>query len=114
MIELTFVLYMMNMGLAVFVSGCYGSFMIRNTGKFEIHSTIAACLHVILSVMAISSWFQLASNVSRFELIGGLVLGVFLFIVGQIVLFIFLYEQKERWMKIYDNQFTEAGHSTSS
>ncbi|GAE29412.1 hypothetical protein [Halalkalibacter hemicellulosilyticus] len=114
MIELTFVLYTMNMGIAVFVSGFYGSFMIQNTGKFEVHSTIAACIHVVLSVIAISSWFQLSLIVSWFEIIAGLVLGLFLFIIGQIALFIFLYEHKERWMKIYDSQFAEAGHSTNS
>lgn len=109
MIALATILFIVNMGLVVYLSILYGSIMVKKTGKFEVHSLISACIHIALSVISIICWCLFAASKGWLVVFGGIVLGLFLFVVGEIVIFIFLYEKKEKFIEFYHNEFNEEG-----
>ncbi|MBP3950909.1 hypothetical protein [Bacillus suaedae] len=107
MIALAIVLYIIFMGLATYGSILYASFMTRETGQFDIHSTIAGFMHVGLSVLAFFCWFSFAWGMGLFVLIAGFVLGVGLMVAGELVLFIFIFDRKEKWIENYQESSDE-------
>ncbi|WP_062052176.1 hypothetical protein [Bacillus sp. JCM 19034] len=107
MLVLAIVLFLMNMFLAAYLGILYGSILIKKTGMFATHSTMAAIVHIVLSVITIISWYIFASSISWFVVIGGIVLGSIFFIIGEIVLFLFLYENKDKYIEIYKNDIKE-------
>ncbi|KQL19934.1 hypothetical protein LIS82_16330 [Cytobacillus solani] len=71
---------------ALFISFKYGSAMIKKTGLFLPQALIAGTINLALGVFGIMVWFFFSWKVNEFLFFGGLVLGLSLIVVGEVVL----------------------------
>jgi hypothetical protein len=108
-IDLAFAIYIMFFCLAFFISYKYGSYMTRKTGLIFPQFFIAVIINLAMGVLAIMGWFFFTWRVNEFLFFGGLVLGVGLLIVSEMLLIILLLLMRKRLLQIY-NQNTKTVH----
>lgn len=80
----------------------YGYYMISRTGLFFAHVMIAGTIHISIGIMALIGWFYFSWGVNAFLLYGGLVLGVGLIAVGEIVLLLMLFIKRKKMMVTFE------------
>ncbi len=102
-IDIVMIIYVIIMTIATFSSILYGSTMIRKTGLFLPQVLISASINLALDVFAIVGWFFYTWRVNEFLFFGGLVLGIGLLVLGEVVLIATLFVKRKKWLQIYND-----------
>jgi hypothetical protein len=101
-IDFAFAIYLIFFGLVFFISYKYGSYMTRKTGLIFPQFFIAGMINFAMGVLAIIGWFFFTWKVNEFLFVGGLVLGVGLLFVGELLLIILLLLRRKRLLQMYN------------
>jgi hypothetical protein len=101
-IDFAFAIYLLFFCLTFFVSYIYGSYMTRKTGLIFPPFFIAGMINLLMGVLAIIGWFFFTWRVNEFLFFGGVVLGVGLLLVGEILLIILLLLRRKRFLQMYN------------
>ncbi|GEN35876.1 hypothetical protein [Aneurinibacillus danicus] len=102
-IDIAMTIYVIFMMIATSISVKYGSTMIKKTGLFLPQTLIAGTINLALGVFGITGWFFFSWKVNEFLFFGGLVLGLGLLVVGEVVLLTVLFLKRKKWMQIYND-----------
>ncbi|SES17840.1 hypothetical protein SAMN04487944_1224 [Gracilibacillus ureilyticus] len=100
-IDIVMMIYVTFMILATVISVKYGSAMIKKTGLFLPQTLIAGTVNLVLGVFGIIGWLFYSWGVNEFLFFGGLVSGVGLLVVGEVVLLSILFSRRNKWIQIY-------------
>ncbi|MHC0038860.1 hypothetical protein [Pseudoneobacillus sp. C159] len=98
-IDFAFAIYLILFGLAFFISYKYGSYLTRKTGLIFPPFFIAGMINFVLGVLTIIGWVFFTWQVNEFLFFGGLVLGVGLLLVGEVILIILLLLRRKSFYK---------------
>ncbi|WP_273130915.1 hypothetical protein ACNRWW_06485 [Metabacillus sp. HB246100] len=101
-IDIVMMIYVNFMIVATIISVKYGSTMIKKTGSFLPQTLIAGTINLALGVFGIIGWFFFSWGVNEFLFFGGLVLGLGLLVVGEVVLLSILFSKRKKWIQIYN------------
>jgi hypothetical protein len=102
-IDIAMPIYVSVLIAATFVSYKYGSTMIRKTGLFLPQAIIAGTINLSLGLLALLGWAFFTWDVNEFLFFGGLVLGLVLLVVGEVILISILLLERKKWIQ-HDNK----------
>ncbi|MTI79618.1 MAG: hypothetical protein FH758_01865 [Firmicutes bacterium] len=102
--DITVAVYLTFMVIAFFSSYKYGSYMTRKTGWFFPQLFIAGTINIVLGMIATLGWIFFSWGLNEYLFFGGLLLGLRLWVVGEVVLIILLLIRRKQLMKIFNNK----------
>jgi len=108
-IDIVMTIYVIFMIVVTVSSVKYGSTMIKKTGLFLPQTLIAGTINLALCVFGIIGWFFFSWGVNEFLFFGGLVLGLGLLVVGEVVLLSILFSKRKKWIQIYNDSLNGSG-----
>ncbi|ADU28910.1 hypothetical protein [Evansella cellulosilytica] len=109
--DIVFIIYILIIILAFFVSIKFAEVMIKKTGLFFAQAIIAGSLNLLLNVLIGIGWFMYTWGINEFLFFGGLLIGVGLLVISEIVLFFLLLVKRVSWIKDYESKMTNSDRS---
>lgn len=101
--DIALIIYIGFMVFAWFISYIFASKMIKKTGLFGSQVFIASAINLCLDVCAIIAWSFFSWSVNEFIFFGGLMLGLGVIVVSEVILLIVLFVKKKQMLQAYNN-----------